>query len=162
MTAPKVISMANKKVKISECCVITNDDKGQRSLVAGAKEALTTMSKNNVDVTVFLESTDKEAAATFLKENNVPYKELLNRDDYKDKQPPKFDACVLGENNIVLFRSDWKWALNSIVDKLYDNGEKQTHVSEQQKMDEKWKEYKHWADEANKSRAKRLGDVVTG
>lgn len=151
--------MANKRVKITECCIITNDDKGQRSLVGKAKEALTTLSKNNVDVTIFLESTDKEAAEKFLKENNVPYKEIMTREDYKDKEPPKFDACIIGENNVVILRGDWQWALNDLADKLYDNAERPAHKSEQQKMDDKWKEYKHWADEANKSRAKRLGDT---
>lgn len=148
--------MANKKVKISECCVITNDDKGQRTLVGKAKEALTTLAKNKIDVTIFLEQTDKEAADKFLKENNVPFKELLSEEDIKEKGKPKFDACILGANNIVLLRGDWQWALNELVDKLYDKSEQPPHTSEQQKMDEKFSEYKRWADEANKSREKRL------
>lgn len=150
-----VVYMANKKVKITECCVITSDDKGQRSLVGKAKEALTTLSKNNIDVTIFLESTDKEAAEKFLKENNVPFKALLSADDYKEGGVPKFDACIIGDTNVVLLRNDWQWTLSELVDKLYDNSERKPHPSEQQKMDDKFKEYKHWADEANKSRAKR-------
>lgn len=149
--------MPNKKVKITECCVITNDDKGQRSLVGKAKEALTTLDKNKVDVYIYLESTDKEAAAAFLKENNVPYKGLVNVDDFKEGNMPKFDASITGDNNVVLYRNDWQWALNDLADKLYDNREKQQHPSEQQKMDEKWAEYKRWADESNKARAKAIG-----
>lgn len=151
-----------KKVKVTECCVITTDEKGERSLVGKAKEALTTLSKNKIDVYVFLENTSKEDAAQFLKDNNVPYKELVNADDYKEsEEKPKFDAVVMGENNIVMLRGDWQWALNDIVDKLYDNKEKPAHKSEQQKMDEKFKDYKHWADEANAARKKRQGESDT-
>lgn len=139
-----------KKVKVSECCVITTDDKGQRTLVGKAKEALTTLSKNKIDVTIFLEDTKKEDAEKFLKDNNVPYKDLMDADDYKNGKP-KFDACVIGDNNIVLLRGDWQWALDEVVDKLYNNREKEPHKSEQQKMDEKFNDYKHWAEEANKA-----------
>lgn len=145
--------MANKKVKISECCIITNDDKGQRSLVGKAKEALTTLAKNKVDVTIVLESTPKEAAETFLKENNVPFKAVATKADVSDE---KFDAVILGENNIVIHRGDWTWTLDELVDKLYSTREKPAHKSEQQKMDEKFADYKHWADESNKARAKRI------
>lgn len=154
------IIMANKKVKITECCIITNDDKGQRSLVGKAKEALTTMAKDKIDVYIFLEQTDKETAEKFLKENNVPFKALINREDYKDKKPPQFDACVIGDNNVVLLRNDWQWTLDEIVNKLYDNREREPHKSEQEKMDEKWKEYKRWAEEANKRHAKNSGESV--
>lgn len=159
---PNSFYMANKKVKVTECCVITNDDKGQRSLVGSAKEALTTLAKGNIDVTIFLESTDKDAAEKFLKENNVPYKDLLIREDYKDGKPPKFDACIVGDDNVVMMRGDWKWTLNDLADKLYDGGGKEPHKSEQQKMDDKWKEYKHWAEEANKNRQKRLAGSSIG
>jgi len=150
-----------KKIKVTECCVITSDEKGQRSLVGKAKEALTTLSKNKVDVTIFLESTPKEDAENFLKENNVPYKDLMTADDIKEGEKPKFDAVVMGDGNVVLLKNDWEWCLNQIVDKLYDNGEKPIHKSEQQKMDERFKDYKHWADQANEARKKRsAGDSV--
>lgn len=149
--------MPNKKIKVTECCIITNDDKGQRSLVGKAKEALTTLSKNKIDVVIYLEKTDKEAAAAFLKENNVPYKELVNVDDFKEGTMPKFDASIIGDNNVVIYRGDWQWTLNDLVDKLYDNREKEQHPSEQQKMDDKFKEYKRWADESNKARDKAVG-----
>ena len=156
----KPIKMA-KKVKVTECCVITTDEKGQRSLVGKAKEALTTLSKNKIDVTIFLETTPKEDAEKFLNENNVPYKELKNADDYKDGEKPKFDAVVVGENNIVVLGSDWTWALDSIVDKLYNGDEKPAHKSEQEKMDDKFKDYKHWADEANAAKKKRQASDVS-
>lgn len=143
-----------KKVKVSECCVITTDDKGQRTLVGKAKEALTTLSKNKIDVTILLEDTKKEDAEKFLKENNVPYASLMDFDEMKSEKP-KFDACVIGDNNVVVLRGDWQWALNEVVDKLYDNREKEQHQSEQQKMDEKFNDYKHWAEEANKAYKKR-------
>ena len=159
--------MPNKKVKIHECCIITNDDKGQRSLVGKAKEALTTLAKNKVDVTIFLESTPKEAAESFLKENNVPYSALLTPSEAAvpagsapvpaaSPAGKTFDACILGENNIILHRGDWQWTLNDLVDKLYSTREQPVHKSEQQKMDEKFADYKHWADESNKAQAKRL------
>lgn len=149
--------MANKKVYMSECCVITNDDKGQRTLVGKAKEALTTLSKNKIDVTILIESADKEAIDKFLKENSVPFKDLKSWTEMK-KDDDKYDALLLGENNVVLLRSDWQWALDDLVQKLYGGEDKQPHVSEQQKMDNKFKDYKHWADEAAKARKKRQGD----
>lgn len=144
-----------KKVKITENCIITSDDKGQLSLVGKAKEALTTLEKNKIEVTILLDDTSKEDAEKFLKENNVPYKALMTMEEQK-KDKPKFDAFVVGDSNVVLLSSDWQWTLNNIVDKLYDNGEKpEANKSEQQKMDDKFKDYKHWAEEANAARKKR-------
>ncbi len=142
----------NKQVKVSEACIITSDEKGQRSLVGKAKEALTALSKGGVDVFISLESTDKEAAEKFLQENNVPYKELLSKSD--DDGQKKFDACVLSGHNAVLLNGDWEWALNSLADKLYDS-RIGTQKSEQQRMDDKWREYRSWADQAAKARSKR-------
>lgn len=146
-----------KKIKITECCVITSDEKGQRSLVGKAKEVLTTLSKNKIDVTIFLETTPKEDAEKFLKENNVPYKELMNADDYKDGEKPKFDVCVIGDNNVVLLKNDWDWCLNQIVDKLYDREQKPVHKSEQEKVDDRFSDYKRWAEQANAARKKSQG-----
>ena len=149
-----------KKVKITESCIITTDDKGQRSIVGKAKEALTTLSKNKIDVTIFLESTSKEDAEKFLKENNVPYKELANADDYKDGEKPKFDVCIISDSNVVLLRNDWEWCLNQVVDKLYDNGEKPLQKSEQQKMDDRFADYKRYAKQANEARKTSRGDIM--
>ena len=70
-----------KKVKIMEACIITSDDKGQRSLVGKAKEALTTFSKNKIDVTIVLDKTPKEDAEKFLKENTLMEQEYQMADD---------------------------------------------------------------------------------
>lgn len=142
----------SKKVKVTEECVITSDDKGQRTLVGKAKEALTTMSKNKIDVYILLDGTSKEDAEKFLKENNVPYKELVTSEETKDT---KFDACIMKEGNIVLLRDDWTWAMNNIVDELFSNREKEKQSeSEQQKMDNKFSEYKKWAERDNEARKK--------
>lgn len=152
-----------KKVKIMEACVITSDDKGQRTLVGKAKEALTTFSKNKIDVTIVLENTSKEDAEKFLKENNVPYKELMTQDELHEKKP-KFDACIIPDNNVVVLRDDWTWCLSNLVDKLYDNSNKPPQKSEQEKMDDKFNDYKRWADQANAARKKQNvnSDPVAG
>ena len=142
-----------------EACVITTDDKGQRSLVGKAKEALTTFSKNKIDVTIMLDSTPKEDAEKFLKENNVPYKELLTEDEYREKKP-KFDACIIPDGNVVVLRDDWSWCMDNLVDKLYRKSEQPAQKSEQEKMDDKFKQYKKWADEANKR--SQQSDAVIG
>lgn len=134
-----------KKVKIMQSCIITNDDKGQRTLVGKAKEALTTFSKNKIDVYIALEDGDKEAVESFLKDNNVPYKAIV---DDADKE--KYDITIIPDNNVILLRDDWTWCLSNLVEKLYDNREKPAQKSEQEKMDERFKDYKRWADEANK------------
>lgn len=149
----------SKKVKVTEECVITSDDKGQRTLVGKAKEALTTMSKRKIDVYIVLDGTSKDDAANFLKENNVPYKELVTPEETKDT---KFDACVMKEGNIILLNNDWTWTIGRIVDELYDNREKQKqNESEQEAMDSKFDQYKKWADEANAARKKREEGIST-
>ncbi len=152
-----------KKVKIMEACVITSDDKGQCTLVGKAKEALTTFSKNKIDVTIVLENTSKEDAEKYLKENNVPYKELMTQDELHEKKP-KFDACIIPDNNVVVLRDDWTWCLSNLVDKLYDNSNKPPQKSEQEKMDDKFNDYKRWADQANAARKKQNAnsDPVAG
>jgi hypothetical protein len=140
-----------KKVKIMETCVITTDDKGQRSLVGKAKEALTTFAKNKIDVTIKLEKTSKEDAEKFLQENNVPFKEIISDDDAVKE---KFDACIIPDNSVVVLRDDWTWAMSNLVDKLYGTEQKPPQKSEQEKMDDKFKDYKRWADEANAARKK--------
>lgn len=152
----------SKKVKIMEACVITSDDKGELTLVGHAKEAITTLQKNKVEVTIQLEKTSKEDAEKFLKENNVPYAALLTAEEKPDG---KYDACVIPDANTVLLTGDWEWTLSRLVDKLYDKSEKPLPKSDQQKMDDKFKDYKYWADQANESRKKRRsgGDnVVAG
>lgn len=145
--------MANKKVKVSECCIITKDDKGQMSLVGKSKEALTTLQKNKIDVYIALESTPKDDAEAFFKESNVPYKAIVTKED-DDKE--KYDAVVLSEGNILLYRNDWTWTVEGIVDKLYRKSEQPAQKTEQQKMEESFDEYKRWANEANKRNSKKI------
>lgn len=142
-----------------EACVITTDDKGQRTLVGKAKEALTTFSKNKINVTIMLENTSKEDAEKFLKENNVPYKELATLADTSPSEKKKFDACVIPDNNVVVLRDDWTWAMSNLVDKLYDKGQQPPQKSEQEKMDDKFKDYKRWADQANAARKKQSANI---
>lgn len=142
-----------KKVKIMETCVITTDDKGQRSLVGKAKEALTTFSKNKIDVTICLESSDKDAVEAFLKENNVPFKSLVTT-PAESSAGKGFDAVVIPDNNVVVLRDDWTWAMSNLVDKLYDEDNRPPQKSEQEKMDEKFKDYRDWAEKANAARKK--------
>lgn len=140
-----------KKVKVMESCVLTTDDKGQRTLVGKAKEALTTMSKNGIDVTIFLEKTVKDDAEKFLKEQNVPYKELINGEDMKEGEKRDFDLCIYSDDKVVLLRSDWQWALDSVAEKLYGVKKQEKQPTEQEKMDKAWKDYKKWATENAKS-----------
>ncbi len=137
----------SKKVKVSAECIITSDDKGQRVLIGKAKEAITTMSKNKVDVTVIVKGGDKEAVEKFLKDNDVPFKEIVA---WGEVNPDDKDLIVVPCGNVVLYRDDWKWVLDDIVNKLFRKSEQPSEKSEQEKMDDKWTEYKKWAEEANK------------
>ena len=152
-----------KKVLTTESCVITSDEKGQLSLVGKAKEALTTLSKNKIDVTILLEKGKKEDVEAFLKENNVPYKTLAEANTPFAELVKGMNAVVIPDAKFVTLGSDWGWALHDVVDRIFDNREKAPEKSEQQKMDDRFKDYKHWADEANAARKKRdSGQSVIG
>lgn len=150
-----------KKVLTTESCVITSDEKGKLSLVGKAKEALTTLSKNKIAVTILLEKSKKEDVEAFLKENNVPYKEIVEATASLADLMKKQDAIVIPDAKFVTLGSDWTWALNGVVDKLFDEKEQPPQKSEQQKMDDKFKDYKRWADEANAARKKHSGGENT-
>lgn len=139
----KIIIMA-KTVKIHEKCIFTGTG-GARALVASAKEALTTLDKNNVDVYIFLTDTPKDDAEKFLKEHQIPYHALVTKDDHGD-MPEKPDACVLPSEIRVIMFSQWNWTLDEIVRKLYSEKEDKT---EQEKMDDSFKKYLKWAKEAH-------------
>lgn len=151
--------MAKKKVKVDEHCIIATDDKGQRTLVTAAKEALTTLSKNNVDVTVFLRDTPEDEARKFLESNNVPFADLLSCKNLSEKPAPsdmpKFDATILSAEGHVLLRYGWSNALDNLVDCLYGSRSEQQQ-SEQDRMDQQYKQYREWADKANKC---KHGDI---
>ena len=118
-----------KKVKVAESCVFTTSD-GQRNLVDQAKEALTTLSKNKIDVYIVLDETSKDDAAKFLKD--------------------KFDACVLPKDKgFIILRYSWSSVLSDIIDKLY--GTEQPTLTPQQRMDDNWKDYVKWATKSNKA-----------
>ena len=142
----------NKKLKISEYCVISTDDKGEKTLVSKAKEALVTMQKNKVDVTILLHGTSKEDAEQFLKDEGVPYKDLV---PWSESSLEKSDVVIMPSDNVALHRDNWEWTIDTVVDKLYRDSE-QPPRNDQQKMNEKWSEYKRWADEANKARNKKV------
>lgn len=139
-----------KKVKVAESCVFITTD-GKREVVPSAKEALTTLSKNKIDVIIFLTDTSKDDAAKFLKENDIPYKALVNDEDKpEDGKKPTYDACVLPNKGIVVLRYGWDSALSSLVDIIY--GDDKPMLTPQQKMDDKFKDYKSWAVKANSSK----------
>lgn len=148
-----------KKILIIESCVITSDEKKNLSLVGKAKEALTTLSKNKISVTILLEKSKKEDVENFLKENNVPFSGLAEGTTSFTDMVKGVDAVVIPDTRFVTLRSDWEWALNGIVDKLFDDREKPKQKSEQQKMDDTFKDYKRYADEANVARKKKSNDI---
>lgn len=135
----------SKKVKVDERCIVASDDKGQRTLVANAKEALTTLSKNNIDVYIRVSDQDKDGVEKFLKDNNVPFKGVVTGADTSE-----YDATVIPQRGAVLFRGEWRFTIESIASALYDESEKKT-LTIQEKMDDSWDEYKKWAQKANKS-----------
>lgn len=134
-----------KTVKVHEKCIFTGSG-GTRALVAQAKEALTTLEKNKVKVYIFLSDTPKDDAEKFLKENKIPYTKLITKNDTEDI-PEKYDVCVLPRDGIVLMSSNWKWTLDDIAHNLY--GEHSNDKTEQEKMDDSWKDYLKFAKKAS-------------
>lgn len=136
-----------KKVKILECCVLTKDDKGALSLVGKAKEAITSLIKNKIDVTIALSDTSKEDAEKFLKESNIEGCSFIEL----PKEDVKYDAVVVGGSNIKVLHSDWKWCVEEVVRHLYD-GRDDKPQSEQQQMDTMVKDIKKLTQERAKKR----------
>ncbi len=139
----------SKRIKVSEECIVSYDEKGQRTLVGKAKEALVTMSKNKVDVVVVVKGDDKDAVEKFLKGNEVPFKEVVS---WSELQADDKDITVVPSSRVVMYRGNWDWVLDDVVNKLYRKSDKpeESEKSEQEKMNDKWDEYKKWAEEANK------------
>jgi len=134
-----------KKIKIIECCVLTKDDKGALSLVGKAKEAITSLIKNKIDVTIALTDTSKEDAEKFLKESNIEGCNFIEL----PKEDEKYDAVVVGGSNVITLHSDWKWTLEDVIRHLFD-GKDDKPKSEQQQMDEMVKSIKKLTEERNK------------
>lgn len=145
-----------KKILTTESCVITSDEKGQLSLVGKAKEALTTLSKNKISVTILLEKNKKEDVEKFLKENNVPFANLAEAETTFADLMKDQDAVIVPDSKFITLRSNWDWTMNSIVEKLYGKDNTPKQKSEQQKMDDEFKNYKHWTDEANKHKGEQV------
>ena len=145
-----------KKVKIVECCVLTKDDKGALSLVGKAKEAITSLIKNKIDVTIALCETSKEDAEKFLKESNIEGVNFLEL----PKEDEQYDAVVVGGSNVITLHSDWKWTLEDLVRHLYD-GRDDKPKSEQQQMDAMVKDIKKLTQErARKMKSGELSEVI--
>jgi hypothetical protein len=145
-----------KKVKIIECCVLTKDDKGALSLVGKAKEAITSLIKNKIDVTIALCETSKEDAEKFLKESNIEGVNFLEL----PKEDEQYDAVVVGGSNVITLHSDWKWTLEDLVRHLYD-GRDDKPKSEQQQMDAMVKDIKKLTQErARKMKSGELSEVI--
>ncbi len=145
-----------KKVKIIECCVLTKDDKGALSLVGKAKEAITSLIKNKIDVTIALCETSKEDAEKFLKESNIEGVNFLEL----PKEDEQYDAVVVGGSNVITLHSDWKWTLEDLVRHLYD-GRDDKPKSEQQQMDAMVKDIKKLTQErARKMKSGELSEPI--
>lgn len=145
-----------KKVKIIECCVLTKDDKGALSLVGKAKEAITSLIKNKIDVTIALCETSKEDAEKFLKESNIEGVNFLEL----PKEDEQYDAVVVGGSNVITLHSDWKWTLEDLVRHLFD-GRDDKPKSEQQQMDAMVKDIKKLTQErARKMKSGELSEVI--
>ena len=145
-----------KKVKIIECCVLTKDDKGALSLVGKAKEAITSLIKNKIDVTIALCETSKEDAEKFLKESNIEGVNFLE----PPKEDEQYDAVVVGGSNVITLHSDWKWTLEDLVRHLYD-GRDDKPKSEQQQMDAMVKDIKKLTQErARKMKSGELSESI--
>lgn len=145
-----------KKVKIIECCVLTKDDKGALSLVGKAKEAITSLIKNKIDVTIVLCETSKEDAEKFLKESNIEGVNFLEL----PKEDEQYDAVVVGGSNVITLHSDWKWTLEDLVRHLYD-GRDDKPKSEQQQMDAMVKDIKKLTQErARKMKSGELSESI--
>lgn len=142
-----------KKVLTTENCVITSDEKGQLSLVGKAKEALTTLSKNKISVTILLEKNKKEDVEKFLKENNVPFASLAESSTSLADLMKGMDAVIVPDSKFITLNGDWEWTLNGIVRKLYGSDKTPQQKSEQQKMDDEFNDYKRWTAEANKRKS---------
>lgn len=141
-----------KKIKVTENTVITKDDKGELSLVGKAKEALTSFNKMKIQVTILLHELKKEEVEKFLKDNNVPYSDIIDKKEAADSDT-KFDLCVVGGHDIVTLHSDWRWAAEEVVQRLYSKPSVDKIKSEQEVMDKQLADIKKWTSERNKHKA---------
>lgn len=104
----------SKLVDVHEACVITKDDKGNLSLVGKAKEALTSMSKHKISVSILVCENKKEDVEKFLKENDVPFASIRSKGEEskgEDGKESKADVAVMPGSKVVTLDGDWQWCL---------------------------------------------------
>ena len=138
----------SKSINVHEACIITKDDKGNLSLVGKAKEALTSLQKNQVSVHVILCENKKDDVEKFLTNNNVPFASIITKEEAKKEKEDKKtepEATVVPSSKFVTFDGDWQYCLDRIVKRLWGEKEKEAPKSEQTRMDEAMKRYIEWA-----------------
>lgn len=149
----------SKLVDVHEACVITKDDKGNMSLVGKAKEALTSMSKHKISVSIILCESKKEDVEKFLKENDVPFASIRSKGEEnkgEDGKESKADVLVMPGSKVVTLDGDWQWCLDRIVQRLWGEKKKEAPKSEQQRMDAAMDDYIKWA----KPTKKTTGEMI--
>ncbi len=152
----------SKIVEVHEACVITKDDKGNLSLVGKAKEALTSMSKHKVSVSIILCDNKKEDVEKFLNDNEVPFTSIRSKgEDAKeeDGNSMKADVMVMPGSKVVTLDGDWQWCLDRIVQRLWGEKKKEAPKSEQQRMDAAMDDYIKWAKPQKKTSGEMIGSV---
>ena len=135
----------SKSINVHEACIITKDDKGNLSLVGKAKEALTSLQKNQVSVHVILCENKKDDVEKFLTNNNVPFASIITKEEAKEDKKTEPDATVVPKSMFVMFDGNWQYCLDRIVQRLWGEKKQETPKSEQAKMDEAMKNYLEWA-----------------
>ena len=142
-----------KKIKIWQAAVLTKDEEGNVSLVGKAKEALTTMHKKDINITVCLLDIAKVDAEKCLKDNNVPFDEL--KEAPANNPVEDYDCMVVAGPNVVTLHHDWQYCMDEVARRLYGEKPKQNVPTEQQEMDNSFDNYIKWAKEASKQRISR-------
>lgn len=152
-----------KSINVHEACVITQDDKGNLSMVGKAKEALTTLKKNKVSVCILLCDNKKEDVEKFLNDNNVPFASLSTKEETdkdgntKHVDPPKADVTIMPSSKVITLRDDWQWCLDDIAQRLWGEKKKENPKSEQQRMDDSMADYIRWATPKKKEQENASG-----
>ena len=141
------------KIKITDNAIVTKDDKGNLSLIGNAKEALASFSKLKINVTIGLHDNDKDKVTQLLKDNNVPYTDIIDctkPDD--DKKKDDFDLIVIGGNKVVVLE-EWRWTAERVVSRLFDKTEPKKELSVQERMDKNLAQIKKLAQERSKKKS---------
>ena len=140
-----------KKIKLWQSAVLTKDDDGNTSLVANAKEVLTTLHKKGINITICLQDIAKVDAEKCLDGNKVPYDTIKEAPAASEEE---YDCIVVAGNDIVKLNSSWKWTIDDVAQKLYGSKSKHAEPTEQQQMDSSFDEYVKFAKNAAKNKDK--------